>query len=136
VFVRADDRSLVTRLFDQEPRAYRRILVSNKATQSRDVEARTIEPGARTIARTPLALAWPREVFSLTHVAIPFRVDDPLYGIDGTTAPAGLIPIGRLSPRGERAVLTVGTDTLMRLSSNPFFSFIEARITGWMTLPR
>jgi len=136
VFVRPDDLSLVTHLFDQEPRRYRRILVSNKATGSRDVEARTIEPGTRDVVRTPLALAWPREVFSLTHVAIPFRVDDPLYGIDGATAPAGLIPIGRLSPRGERAVLTVGTDTLMRLSSNPFFPFVEQRVTGWMTLPQ
>jgi alpha-beta hydrolase superfamily lysophospholipase len=135
VFVRADDRSLVTQLFDQQPRPYRRILISNKETGTRDVETRTIEPGARDVVRAPLALEWPREVFSLTHVAIPFRVDDPLYGIDGTTAPTGLIPIGRLSPRGERAVLTVGTDTLMRLSSNPFFPFVEQRITGWMTLP-
>jgi hypothetical protein len=32
-----------------------------------------------------------------------------------------------LSPRGERAVLIVGTDTLMRPSSNPFFPFIAER---------
>jgi alpha-beta hydrolase superfamily lysophospholipase len=134
VFVRSEDRSLVTQLFDQAPRAYRRILVSNKETGSRAVEARTIEPGTTNVVRTSLALEWPREIFSLTHVAIPFPVDDPLYGIDGSAAPAGLLPIGRLSPRGERAVLTVGTDTLMRLSSNPFFPFIEARISGWMTL--
>jgi alpha-beta hydrolase superfamily lysophospholipase len=135
VFVRADDRSLVTQLFDQQPRQYRRILITNASTASRDVEAQTIEAGASDVLRTPLGLAWPREVFSLTHVAIPFPVDDPLYGIDGSAAPAGLLPIGRLSPRGERAVLTVGTDTLMRLSSNPFFPYVKTRINGWMTLP-
>ncbi len=85
--------------------------------------------------RKPLGLAWPPEVFSLTHVAIPFAVNDPLYGIDGSTGIAGLLPIGRLSPRGERAVLTVGTDTLMRLSSNPFFPFIAERIGGWVASP-
>jgi hypothetical protein len=59
-------------------------------------------------------------------------VDDPLYGIEGSHGISGLLPIGRLSPRGERAVLTVGTDTLMRLSSNPFFPFIAERVEQWM----
>ena len=77
-------------------------------------------------------MAWPPEIFSLTHIAIPFAADDPLYGIDGSNRIAGLLPIGRLSPRGERAVLTVGTDTLMRLSSNPFFPFLAERIGEWL----
>ena len=44
----------------------------------------------------------------------------------------GLLPLGRLSPRGERGLLTVSTDTLMRLSSNPFFSFVAERIGQWV----
>ena len=87
--------------------------------------------GARPLTSQP-GLSWPQEVFSLTHVALPFAPDDPLYGIDGAGAIAGLLPIGRLSPRGERAVLTVGTDTLMRLSSNPFFPFVAERIGQWL----
>ena len=85
-----------------------------------------------TVSRRPLGLAWPPEVFSLTHVALPFAPDDPLYGIEASGGLAGLLPIGRLSPRGERAVLTVGTDTLMRLSSNPFFPFVAERIGQWL----
>jgi len=92
----------------------------------------TIEPNAAVASRQPLGLAWPPEVFSLTHVAIPFPPDDPLYGLVGPGQAAGLLPIGRLSPRGERAVLTVGTDTLMRLSSNPFFPFVAERVSGWV----
>ena len=99
------------------------------------MDAETIEPNAAIASRRPLGLAWPPEVFSLTHVAIPFPPDDPLYGIEGPTKAAGLLPIGRLSPRGERAVLTVGTDTLMRLSSNPFFPFVAERISGWVGAP-
>jgi alpha-beta hydrolase superfamily lysophospholipase len=132
VFVQPSDQSLVDRLFDRQPRRYRRVLVTNSSAETRNVDALTIEPEATGGARRPLGLAWPPEVFSLTHVAIPFPPDDPLYGIEGPTKAAGLLPIGRLSPRGERAVLTVGTDTLMRLSSNPFFAFVAERISGWV----
>jgi hypothetical protein len=133
VFLQPADRSLVDRLFDQKPRQYRRVLITNGSSDTREVDAQTIEPGVTDAARRPLGLAWPPEVFSLTHVAIPFPAKDPLYGIEGPTKAAGLLPIGRLSPRGERAVLTVGTDTLMRLSSNPFFPFVAERISGWVS---
>jgi alpha-beta hydrolase superfamily lysophospholipase len=132
VFLQPSDRSLMTSLFDSQPRQYRRVLVTNSSADSRDVDAQTIEAGGNGSTRKALGLAWPAEVFSLTHVAIPFPANDPLYGIDGSSAIAGLLPIGRLSPRGERAVLTVGTDTLMRLSSNPFFPFISERIASWI----
>jgi alpha-beta hydrolase superfamily lysophospholipase len=135
VFVQASDQSLMDRLFDRQPRRYRRVLVTNSSADTRDVDAQTIEPNELTETRRPLGLSWPPEVFSLTHVAIPFPPDDPLYGIDGRSGLDGLLPIGRLSPRGERAVLTVGTDTLMRLSSNPFFPFVAERISGWVGVP-
>ena len=134
VFVQQADRSLVTSLFERQPRLYRRVLVTNSSATTRDVDAATVEPDSYDVARRPLGLAWPSQVFSLTHVAIPFAVNDPLYGIDDSPGIAGLLPIGRLSPRGERAVLTVGTDTLMRLSSNPFFPFMAERIGGWVAI--
>jgi alpha-beta hydrolase superfamily lysophospholipase len=137
VFVQAADQSIVKRLFDGTPRAYRRVLVTNSAPETAQVDAQTIEPNTTSAARRPLGLSWPPQVFSLTHVAIPFPPDDPLYGLQGpaVAAPGGLLPIGRLSPRGERAVLLVSADTLMRLSSNPFFPFVAERIAGWVTLP-
>jgi alpha-beta hydrolase superfamily lysophospholipase len=135
VFVQPADQSLFESLFARQPRQYRRVLVTNSSAETRDVDAQTIEPNAAVASRRPLGLAWPPEVFSLTHVAIPFPPDDPLYGLVGPTKTAGLLPIGRLSPRGERAVLTVGADTLMRLSSNPFFPFVAERISGWVAAP-
>jgi alpha-beta hydrolase superfamily lysophospholipase len=132
VFVQPADQSLFDSLFGRQPRRYRRVLVTNGSAETRDVDAETIEPNAAVASRQPLGLAWPPEVFSLTHVAIPFPADDPLYGLVGPGKAAGLLPIGRLSPRGERAVLTVGTDTLMRLSSNPFFPFVAERVSGWV----
>ena len=85
-----------------------------------------------TVTRRELGLAWPPEMFSLTHVALPFAPDDPLYGFESSGAIPGLLPLGRLSPRGERDVLTIGADTLMRLSSNPFFPFVAERIGQWV----
>jgi alpha-beta hydrolase superfamily lysophospholipase len=132
VFLQPSDQSLVQRLLERAPRRYRRVVVTNRAGDTRDVEARTAEPGTVAVAHRALGLAWPSEVFSLTHVAMPFPPDDPLYGFESSGRLAGLLPLGHLSPRGERGVLTVGTDTLMRLSSNPFFPFMAERIGQWV----
>jgi alpha-beta hydrolase superfamily lysophospholipase len=131
-FMPAAEQSLVQGLLERAPRRYRRVVVTNSSADTREVEARTAEPGSMTVSRRPLGMAWPPEVFSLTHVALPFAPTDPLYGSDPAGAIPGLLPIGRLSPRGERAVLTVATDTLMRLSSNPFFPFVAERIGQWL----
>ena len=112
VFMQAADRSLVQSLLERAPRRYRRVLVTNRSAATREVEARAAEPGSITVSSQALGLAWPPEVFSLSHVALPFAPTDPLYGIEASGALPGLLPIGRLSPRGERAVLTVATDTL------------------------
>ena len=133
VFMQPADRSLVQTLLERAPRKYRRVVVTNTSADTRDVESRTAEPGVKVGARA-LGLAWPPEMFSLTHVAIPFAPNDPFYGIDRSGGLAGLLPLGRLSPRGERAVLTMGTERLMRLSSNPFFPFVAERIAQWVAL--
>jgi len=132
VFLQPDDRALADRFLEAAPRTYRRVVVTNQSPDTRDVEARIVEPGAAAVTRQPLGMAWPAEVFSLTHVAIPFTVSDPLYGSEGAIDPNGLVPLGRLSPRGERGGLIVGTDVLMRLTSNPFFPFVTERINGWL----
>ena len=72
VFVQPADQSLFESLFGRQPRQYRRVLVTNGSAETRDVDAETIEPNAAVGSRRPLGLAWPPEVFSLTHVAIPF----------------------------------------------------------------
>jgi hypothetical protein len=68
----------------------------------------------------------------LSHVAIPFPVTDPVYGREGFGAQPDTIRLGVLSPRGERAVLTVPSDTLMRLTCNPFYSYLSERMATWV----
>ena len=36
--------------------------------------------------------------------------------------------LGALAPRGERGTLIVGNDLLTRMSSNPFFAYLLARV--------
>ena len=135
-FMEPSDRSLVATLLERAPRPYRRVVITNSSEETRDVEARTADAGSTIVTRRALGLAWPQEVFSLTHVGVPFAPDDPLYGFERSSGLAGLLPLGRLSPRGERGVLIVGTDTLMRLSSNPFFPFVAERIAQWVAVSR
>ena len=132
VFVRAEDLSQVSRLFDREARPFRRVLITNSNSSTNDVISRTVDAGQLSIVDSPLGLSWPADVYSLTHIALPFPPDDALYGNEAEPSATGLLRLGRLSPRGERSVLTVSTDTLMRLSSNPFFPYLADTIRGWV----
>jgi hypothetical protein len=78
-----------------------------------------------------LDLIWPQSVYSLSHVAVPFPPDDPVYGTGQAVGSdyRGL-PLGAMSPRGETRLLIAPVAQLMRLRHNPFFSYIEARVEG------
>jgi alpha-beta hydrolase superfamily lysophospholipase len=131
-FIRQADATLLSRLTDSSPRRYRRTLVTNVDPSSLDVVEKSIGPGAGGIETRPLGLSWPRDVFSLSHVAIPFPPSDLVYGREEIPNPPPLLRLGILSPRGERAVLSVPSDTLMRLTCNPFFSYLDARLDAWV----
>jgi alpha-beta hydrolase superfamily lysophospholipase len=131
-FIQQSDATLLTRLTDRSPRKYRRTLITNRDPGVLEVAERSIAPDAANIETRPLDLAWPRDVFSLSHVAIPFPLSDPVYGRDEITNPTSIIRLGLLSPRGERAVFSVPSDTLMRLTCNPFFSYLDDRLVAWL----
>ena len=67
-------------------------------------------------------------MYSLSHVAVPFPMNDSLYGREPTEKNRYGISIGTISLRGETSTLSVGLDTLMRVTSNPFFPFMMDRI--------
>jgi len=108
---------------------YRLTIIENASRDSKRVAERSRAPHAGTDVTTPLALHWPRGVYSLAHVAIPFPPQDPVYGV--AAAPAvgyrGL-RLGALAPRGETRLLTASVGQLMRLRHNPFFPYVERRV--------
>jgi hypothetical protein len=70
-------------------------------------------------------------VFSLSHAAVPFRSDDPLYGTAEATRKTGL-PLGPLNVRGESGVLRISDGQLLPLRHNPFYEYTESRTIEWL----
>jgi len=100
---------------------------------SQDVVARTRCAPEGCWSSEDLNLAWPQNVYSLSHVAIPFAPTDPMYGSDAATAYVEDMRLGALQPRGERQVLLVPVEQLTRLRYNPFFSYLEQRVIEFCT---
>ena len=128
-FLPAADRGPLDRLESRSDLPYRLTVITNVARDSERVARRTKAPRSRAIDSTALLMAWPLGVYSLSHVAVPFAPDDPVYGggenINGTYRG---MPLGRLKPRGETNLLTAPVSQLMRLRHNPFFGYLEQRV--------
>jgi alpha-beta hydrolase superfamily lysophospholipase len=107
---------------------FRLTLIGNKARDTTAMAAYTREPGARSVTVVDLPYEWPRGVFSVGHVSLPFPIDDPVYGL---SPPADAEPgfnLGAIAAKGESGALVVGLGTFGRLRSNPFFDVIRARV--------
>jgi hypothetical protein len=78
-----------------------------------------------------LGLTYPSEIFSLSHVALPFPVTDALYGKEPSEHEDFGIRLGSVAARGETGALIVRLDNLLRISSNPFFPYEMARIEAF-----
>jgi alpha-beta hydrolase superfamily lysophospholipase len=107
---------------------FRLIALTNRASDSAEVAALTREAGEKGWRTEPLALAWPPGVFSVGHVALPFTIDDPVYGLQPKPAGALAWTIGDLAARGEAGALAVPLGMFARLRSNPFFAVIRTRV--------
>jgi len=75
-----------------------------------------------------LGLTFPPGVFSLSHVALPFPLSDGLYGLEPNPDDNFGIRLGMIAARGEVGALIVSLDTLLRMSSNPFFPYLLGRL--------
>jgi alpha-beta hydrolase superfamily lysophospholipase len=114
------------------PRGFGLVLVTNAAPDTAAVEERSTPPGATQETRRALGLAWPRGLFSLSHVALPFPVEDGLYGLAPAPEDDFGLQLGALAPRGESGVLVMSLDSLLRASSNPFFPYLRERLEGML----
>src|SRR5215831_9437871 len=118
----------LSRILPPPPRNYRVVVLTNEAADTYKVLVRSMEAGATTEQSRALGLAFPQGIFSLSHVALPFPLSDSLYGMEPDNSEDFGIHLGALAPRGERGVLIVNLDALLRTSSNPFFPYVQERI--------
>lgn len=86
--------------------------------------------GASVVVSRSLPLAWPRATFSLSHVALPFPPDDPLYGAQPPSE-KGRPYLGRLAAQGERGVTAVPATVLLRIRHNPLFGYLADRVDAF-----
>jgi hypothetical protein len=75
-----------------------------------------------------LGLSFRPGVYSLSHVALSFPMNDSFHGPYPDPAEDFGIHLGAVAPREERNVLIVSMDTLLRISFNPFFPYVLGRI--------
>jgi alpha-beta hydrolase superfamily lysophospholipase len=125
--------TLLTSLLPEAPRRYRTTVVSNASAGSVDMVERVTEAGATQEQVHPLGLAYPDDVFSLSHVALPVPITDSLYGMTPDLSEDFGIHLGAIAVRGEQRTLIVSLDTLMRMQSNPFFPYMLQRIEEGMS---
>ncbi|MGH6863974.1 MAG: alpha/beta hydrolase, partial [Methylocella sp.] len=110
------------------PRLFRTAIIANADPDSSEVVELVTEAGAVTEQSRALGLSYPLGVYSLSHVALPFPISDSLYGLEPDPAENFGVNLGAIAPRGERNTLIVSLDALLRMSSNPFFPYMIARI--------
>ncbi len=121
-------RELIQRVIDM-PRGFMLDIVSNGDRPDAKVAVHRLTPdGMRSVRET--GLDWPSDLVSLSHVALPFPADDPVYGFVPGSGRGGVASIGSWLLRGENGAITLSLGSLTRLRSNPFWLLIEEDVAG------
>ena len=120
-------------LTEHPERTFTLSLVTNIDAGTNEVMLSSLSPGKNVSVDAYLGLSWPGDLYSLTHVALPFPHDDPLYGVDAEENDA-VIRLGDLALRGERGVLQIPAAEMLRLRWNPFYPFLEEKVLQFFKL--
>lgn len=131
--LRSDPATLIDSLLENPSLPFDLSIITNVDDTTEKIMAR------QKIALTPvirdqiLGLSWPKGVFSLSHVAVPFTPNDPLYGAINDPFDDA-ITLGAVSIRGERDLLQIPDGYFLRLRHNPFFDYMIERILRFLLL--
>ncbi len=125
-----DPRPLTERLMASDTLPFALTLITNENPDSSKVIVSRKAPLSAQVTNTPLNLAWPRGVVSLSHIALPFPPDDPLYG-QRDPEHEDIVFLGELALRGERDLLKLPGGWRLRLRYNPFYVVLETRVLEW-----
>ena len=115
------------------PLKFRVAILRNRHRYGREIDLLTLAAGNVRPMVEATEYNWPLGIYSLSHIAVPFPADDPVYG-DGS----GLsdddpgFAFGALAPRGEQGVLRLSPAYFLRTRYNPFFAFQERYLLEWL----
>lgn len=108
-------------------------LLTNENPETNRIVILNRQAGATEVVIEDTDLTWPKSIFSLAHVALPFPPSDPLYGGESARKSPG-VHLGTVALRGESNVLMVPASDMLRQRWNPFYSYMEARIIDFIRL--
>lgn len=130
LLVRSSAETILPALLPPQKRDFSLSVISNASSPDNSVLEIRTEAGATGEVGRPVGVNFPADVFSLSHIAMPFPPDDALYG--GMPAPRPKpefgISLGTVDLHGEIGVLVVTLDNAMRMSYNPFFAYVAEQI--------
>lgn len=125
--------NMMSKMLPNLPQHYRITIIGNSTNGDSCAVERTALPGETDYTTRELRLIYPPNVFSLSHISLPFPENDSLYGScpDPETKDEFGLNLGLISnAQGERGVLEINTNLFFRISSNPLFSYLLERIDG------
>ena len=118
----------VTGGYENGTRGHTLVLLTNRATDTDEVEIREYAPGRRDPVVTQPGLSWPAHLVSVGHVSLPFPPRDPLYGYEDGSGANGIPSIGSWRVRGEEGAIMLPLGALGRLRANPFWSVLQGQV--------
>jgi alpha-beta hydrolase superfamily lysophospholipase len=113
------------------PLQYDVTILRNRSPDTDAIDVVALAAGSNEPAITHTDLRWPRGIYSLSHIAVPFEQGDEVYG-DGKGPGQLPVTFGALAPRGEAGVLLLGSDYFLRTRYNPFYSIQAEILTAWL----
>jgi alpha-beta hydrolase superfamily lysophospholipase len=125
--LRNDPKQALDALLDNQGLPFTLSVVRNRDEQNSVTSIFRKPEGGAPLQEITTDLTWPNDIYSLSHVALPFSENDTLYGNTGISSQSG-IHLGDLALRGERGVVRITPGDMLRLRWNPFYPFIEQQI--------
>lgn len=114
--------------FAKAPRRDFRLIMVGNVDGTDSIAASVLERGQSEPVVKPLPYVWPEGVYSLSHMALPFPLDDPIYGLRAAKFPDRLPSLGQFVLRGERGAIAMAPADQLRMKSNPFFDLMKAHV--------
>lgn len=123
--IKKDEMPYLQKLLTKKAVNFTLTLVTNLYTKTNEVQIVSGTPGKQNFTPVNTLYNWPEKIYSLSHVALPFSKHDPVYGTENIEA---VLNLGNYPVQGERGVLAIPANELLRLKWNPFYPYMEKRI--------
>lgn len=132
-FVKKDPIEDYSHILDYGNLKFNLTLYSDQSTNTDTMMAHKWLRSNEESTLEPTDMVWPRHVYSLSHVALPFPPNDSFYG--PTPESSNGLKIGQLETKGEKGLLNIAASDMLRLRYNPFYASMQKKIVEFIEKP-